>query len=50
VDAEAMVKAPDQAGSYLLMLTIVQDNVMWFEDDERFEPARLTVEVTAPDE
>lgn len=50
VDAELMVKAPDQAGSYMLTLTIVQDNVMWFEEDGRFEPARLTVEVTTPNE
>lgn len=50
VSTDLLVKAPDQAGSYVLVLTLVQENVMWFEEDERFEPARLTVEVTAPNE
>ena len=42
--AEMLVEAPRDAGTYILVLTLVQELVGWFED-KGFEPARLTIEV-----
>lgn len=45
--AEIQVQAPDEAGSYILVLTLVQEQVAWFED-KGFEAARHAVTVEAP--
>jgi Wzt-like putative exopolysaccharide export protein len=42
--AEMLVEAPREAGIYILVLTLVQELVGWFED-KGFEAARLEVEV-----
>ncbi len=44
LDTNMAVLAPDEVGTYSLVLTLVQELVGWFEDNG-FEPARLTVEV-----
>jgi hypothetical protein len=40
------VKAPDQVGTFTLVVTLVQEDVAWFED-RGFTPARCQVQVTA---
>lgn len=49
LNTETQVLAPHEAGSYTLVLTLVQELVGWFED-KGFEPARLAVEVMVPHE
>ncbi|WP_262966474.1 Wzt carbohydrate-binding domain-containing protein [Methylobacter psychrophilus] len=44
LDTKMQVVAPDEVGTYSLVLTLVQELVGWFED-KGFEAARLTVEV-----
>jgi hypothetical protein len=43
---EMLVDAPPDAGTYTLVLTLLQERVRWFED-MGFEAARLVVEVKA---
>lgn len=42
--SEVLVNAPSDAGTYALVLTLVQEGVCWFET-VGFEPARLKIEV-----
>lgn len=49
MDAEMLVIAPPDAGTFILVLTLVQELVGWFENNG-FVPARLTIEITAPHE
>ncbi len=44
--ADMRVRAPEQAGKHILVLTMVQEKVCWFEE-KGFEPVRTEVEVTA---
>ena len=46
LDAEMWVKAPQEEGTYILVLTLLQERVGWFEN-KGFEAARLTVEVVS---
>jgi hypothetical protein len=45
-DTQMQVVAPDEVGTYVFVLTLMQERVGWFEE-MGFEPARLTVEVCA---
>jgi hypothetical protein len=45
LNAEMLVEAPDCAGTYTLVLTLVQESVLWFED-HGFKPARLEIKIT----
>ena len=49
LNAELQVLAPHEAGAYILMLTLVQERVGWFESIG-LEPARLAIEVMVPHE
>lgn len=44
--AEMQVQVPDNAGSYILVLTLVQEQVAWFEN-KGFQAARQTITVEA---
>lgn len=44
---EIQVQAPNESGSYILVLTLVQEQVVWFED-KGFEAARHAITVAAP--
>ena len=49
LNAEMQVLAPQEAGSYTLVLSLVQELVGWFEN-RGLEPARLAIEVMVPHE
>jgi hypothetical protein len=46
IGADMLVCAPQEPGKYILVLTMVQERVGWFED-LGFEPVRVEVEVTS---
>jgi hypothetical protein len=48
-EVEMLVEAPHETGTYTLMLTLLQEHVMWFEDNG-FKAARLGVSVVRSDE
>lgn len=45
VEAEMRIKAPLEAGTYILMLTLLQENISWFEDIG-FAPCKLSINIT----
>jgi hypothetical protein len=47
LDAQIQVNAPQEQGTYILVLTLVQEGVYWFED-QGFEAVRMPVEVVWP--
>lgn len=47
INADMQVEAPPEAGAYILVLTLVQELVGWFED-KGFEAARLAIAVVEP--
>lgn len=44
VRADAVVEAPDRAGNHVLVITLVQEGVCWFEN-RGFQPARMTLNI-----
>ena len=46
VRADVMVEAPDRPGNHVLVISMVQEGVCWFED-RGFQPARMTIDILA---
>lgn len=44
VRADVMVEAPDRAGSHVLVISLVQEDVCWFED-RGFQPAKISIDI-----
>lgn len=50
IKTQMLVDVPNKPGSYVLMLTLVQETVGWFEESPAFQAVKLDIQVNSSDQ